>query len=355
MIPLRVNQREAFAKAFLLFLAFFIALNFAIWKFRTEALFDIHYDGGDLARLGYVAGSKHFRTNCDDLPVRHVDIDDYRGQRVDLVTIGDSFSQGMGGGKNRFYQDYIASRNNLTVLNVRPYEPFGALSTLIILLNNGVLDRIRPRYVILESAEKHCIERFAGTVDFDANMSMQSLGKFTSTKYGKLDFRLSFINNGNLKYLLYNALRLISPNGFFLRTYLVELNKPCFSVDNEDKLLFYDHDIKRIAGSNDATVAALNANLNTLSDRLGKRNIRLYFMPIVDKYNLYSDYIVENSYPRSVFFEKLRKQPRKYALIDTKALLAPEVRKGERDIYYADDTHWGWKASETIFRTVRFR
>jgi len=355
MIPLRVNTREAFAKGFLLFLAFFIALNFVIWKFRTEALFGNRYDGGDLARLGYVVDSKHFRINCDDLPARHVDIDDYRGQKIDLVTIGDSFSQGMGGGKNRFYQDYIASRNNLTVLNVRPYEPFGSLSTLIILLNNGSLDKIRPRFIILESAEKHCIERFSGAIDFDANMSMQSLEKLKSTKYVEPYFELSFINNGNLKYLLYNALRLFSPNGYLLRTYLVELNKPCFSVKNEDRLLFYDHDIKRIADVNDAAVASMNANLNTLADRLGKRNIRLYFMPIVDKYNLYSEYIVENSYPRSDFFEKLRRQPKKYVLIDTKALLAPEVRKGERDIYYADDTHWGWKASDTIFRTVRFR
>jgi hypothetical protein len=77
-------------------------------------------------------------------------------------------------------------------------------------------------------------------------------------------------------------------------------------------------------------------------------------MPIVDKYNLYSDYIVGNSYPRSVFFEKLRKQSRRYELIDTKAILEPDVRAGERDIYYSDDTHWGWKASDSIFRTVRF-
>ena len=349
-----VVRSGLFTKAFLLFLAFFLALNFAIWKFRTRVLFDTSYDGGDLARLGYVPGSKHFRKDFDDLPARHVDIEDYHGQKVDLVTIGDSFSQGMGGGRNRFYQDYIASRHNLSVLNIPPYDTLGAMPTLVMLVNNGFLERLKPRYVVLESAEKHCVERFSGDIDFSARLSMETLGRFKRTRYGKLGFRLNFVNNGNLKYLFYNFLRKFSPNGFFLRTYLMKLDRPFFSVENDDLLLFYDHDIKRIDRATDRNMAKLNNNLNILSDLLRKRGIRLYFMPIVDKYNLYSEYLVDNKLPRSVFFEKLRNLPRKYELIDTKAILSEEVRRGEKDIYYADDTHWGWKASEKVFGTVRF-
>lgn len=348
------DRWESFTKAFLLVLALFIGLNVGVWKFRTEALFDNRYDGGDLARLGYVADSKQPRSNFDDLPVRHLELDDYHGQAIDLVTIGDSFAQGIGGGRNRFFQDYIATQNGFTVLNIRPYETFGSFGTLILLANNGFLDRVRPRYVLLESAEKHCIERFALPFDFNAGMSSESLEALEKIGYRKPDLRLKIINDGNLKYLLYTFLRLFSPNAFCLRTYLVDLNRPFFSVKNADKLLFYDHDIKKIADTTDASVEHLNDNLNTLSDLLARRHIRLYFMPIVDKYNLYSDYIVDNTLPKSVFFEKLRVLPRRYSLIDTKCLLMPAVRKGEKDVFYADDTHWSWKASDIVFRQVRF-
>lgn len=77
-------------------------------------------------------------------------------------------------------------------------------------------------------------------------------------------------------------------------------------------------------------------------------------MPCVDKYNLYSNYIINNPYPRSIFFEELRKLPKRYHLIDTKAILTEEVRKGEKDVFYADDTHWSWKASKKVFETIKF-
>ena len=77
-------------------------------------------------------------------------------------------------------------------------------------------------------------------------------------------------------------------------------------------------------------------------------------MPVVDKYNLYSKYIVSNIYPQSIFFEELRKLPKEYNLIDTKAILAQEIEKSKKDIFYVDDTHWNYKASEVIFNIVNF-
>ncbi len=184
---------------------------------------------------------------------------------------------------------------------------------------------------------------------------MEKLATLKIVRYGKLPFKVSFINQGNLDCLLYNFLRIFSPNGYFLRTYLVDLSESLFSVENDKKLLFYHHDIAKIANSNDMTISALNKNLNTLAEILKKKNIRLYFMPAVDKYDLYSDYIVNNRYPKSIFFEKLRLLPKKYTFIDSKRILAREVSKGEKDIFYADDTHWSWKASKRIFEEVRFK
>jgi hypothetical protein len=46
--------------------------------------------------------------------------------------------------------------------------------------------------------------------------------------------------------------------------------------------------------------------------------------------------------------------PKEYLLIDTKAILAKAIEEGELDLFYQDDTHWTWKASQRIFSAVRF-
>jgi hypothetical protein len=98
----------------------------------------------------------------------------------------------------------------------------------------------------------------------------------------------------------------------------------------------------------------LNDNLNRLADRLAPKGIQLVFMPVVDKYDLYYEHILDNLYPRNQFFNLLRPLPKRYRFIDTKAILADGVRMGDKDIFYVDDTHWTWKASSKIFGTERF-
>jgi hypothetical protein len=78
-------------------------------------------------------------------------------------------------------------------------------------------------------------------------------------------------------------------------------------------------------------------------------------MPPADKYTIYSEYIANNPYPPSTFFELLRPLPKKYIFVDTKAVLSQAVKNGEKDIYYSDDTHWSWKASKLIAESMRFK
>ena len=142
-----------------------------------------------------------------------------------------------------------------------------------------------------------------------------------------------------------------------------------FTVKNSDKLLSIKY--KRIVNENDVKV--INDNLNNLSDRLKTKGITLVYMPIVDKLNLYGKFLIDKSYSKSSFFEYLRVLPeryiyskssffeylrvlpKRYIFIDTKAILLEELEKGEKDIFYADDTHWSWKASKKIFETVLFQ
>jgi hypothetical protein len=290
-------------------------------------------------------------------------MEEYHGQSVDMVTIGDSFSNGGAFGPNRYYQDYIASNSNLTVLNVEPYEDLDFVTQASLYANNGFLDRVQPRYLLLSSTAKYCVERFSGVVEFDRTLGMAEL-----SSHRKYRFRQNleedivqipenvcrFVNEGNVKFLLYTIFYRFSDHAFFSKTYRTPLDRIFFSGNMGSTLLYYRDDIKNISYLTPDAVAKINDNLNLLADRLAAKGIQLVFMPVVDKYDLYFDYIMMNRYPRNNFFDLLRPLPKRYRLIDTKAILGKALRNGEKDIYYVDDTHWTWKASKILFETETF-
>lgn len=71
-----------------------------------------------------------------------------------------------------------------------------------------------------------------------------------------------------------------------------------------------------------------------------------------DKYNVYYDYIEFKKHPRNTFFSKIRPLPKRYNFIDTKFILEEAIKKGQKDIYHVDDTHWSYKASEIIAENI---
>lgn len=318
---------------------------------------------GDLARLTYFIGLKDYRTNSSDLPLKHIEMKDFQGQHIDVLTIGDSFSQGGGGGKNRFYQDYIASFNNLSVLNVYAYPTedlvafFSPLSTLKVLYNSGYLDIIKPRIILIESIERYCIRRYARPYYKGMTVSLDEVRTYYRTKTFNINYlpKRTFINEGNFKYVYYNMMYRLSLNPLKGGIITAQLDRPLFSGKNSSKLIFYKEDVDNFKDCNIPSMILLNDNFNVMARLLKKKGIRLYFMPIVDKYDLYSEHIVDNPYPRSVFFETLRGLPKEYNFIDTKKILSEVLNHGEKDIYYVDDTHWSWKATRSIFEQVKFK
>lgn len=352
-----MNYRKS-AKIYLLALLIFFAANFLVWKFFTEQILTNHLgSGGDLARLGYVASVKQPRRVVVDLPHKHIEYKNYTGQPIDLITIGDSFSNGGGEGKNSYYQDYIATFNNFNVLNLQINDTAkrGPIETAIYLVNSGLVDKIQPRYLLIQSVERFCFLRFSGEIDFKKHDNIHDLDKYFRVHADLLNYlpEVFFVNDGNMKFLYYKFLYLFSdsPTG---NVVVKKISRPLFNTTGDDKLVFYRDDVKNIHKLNSHSIGALNDNMNRLADLLEKKNIKLYFMPSVDKYNLYSEFIINNPYPHSVFFEELQKLPKRYTFINTKKILIDAVRRGEKDVYYADDTHWSWRASELIFKTVRF-
>jgi hypothetical protein len=344
----------------------FLAGNYAVWKCWTEVLLTKKYDGGDLARTSYLVASKYYRKNAVDLPRKHFPLDlVHRRGKVDVITLGDSFSFGFGEGKNHFYEDYLATYSKAEVANVFPYPTadqvmyFSPLTNLLLLYNSGVLDEIKPKYVLVESVERYCIQRYARPYDFGATEPQEKLVKFYQNQHYTFDYlpAVSFVNTGNLKFIWYNLLYRFSDHAFSHAGYTVicrKLKSPMFT-ENGDHVLFLKQDVENAKLATDQNVALMNDNLNRMAALLAKKNIKLVFMPIVDKYDLYSDYIADNPYPKSAFFDKLRPLPKKYLFIDTKKILKEEVDKGVKDVFYPDESHWSWKSPEKIFSTVTFK
>jgi hypothetical protein len=357
---MRGNRRFFIALA--TFFTGFVLLNLVIWKGWTEVLISPLYEGGDLARLGFVPGVKKIRKTYDDLPARHLEMKEYRGEKIDMITVGDSFSIGGGEGRNKYYQDYIASINGMTVLNIPTYkfETMVAsampVSTLIALYHAGWLDRIKPRYVLVESVERYSISRLV--TNFDLNIQVPSAEMehyYRTTSFGGvLNQDVSFINEANFKFLYYSLMYQFSEHAFRRLVVKTKLTKPMFSGKRGDLLLFHCDDIQKSHLATPQKIRIANDNLNTLARLLRPKGITLIFMPVVDKLNLYRPFFKNDSYPRSVFFEELRKLPKDYMLIDTKAILYKAIEEGELDLFHQDDTHWTWKASQRIFSSVRF-
>jgi len=328
----------------------FVAVNYGIWVTCTrDLLTDRRYDGGDLTRMGYVVDSKMYRHNMVNLPRRHLSLKEYTGQRVDMITIGDSFSQGGGGGLNRYYQDYVASRFDMTVLNLDHYRDVDFITTICLFLNNGFLDQVRPRYVLIGATERG-MKEMAKSIDFTRTEPFDTVRGYKVYPHVSHPPNVPFINNGNFKLLLNSLWFRFRDHGLFSDVHVADLSRGFFSVKNSDKLLYLPYKPDFSA----ADVMKLNENMNILADRLQAHGIQLIYMPYVDKYTLYSEWVVHRKYPESQFFELLRPLPKRYRFIDTKVLLREELEKGEKDIFYADDTHSSWKASKKIFENVSF-
>lgn len=352
-----MKKNRFFVILFCLATGLFLLVNFVVWTVWVEDLRTSKYAGGDLARLGYLSSIKMPRPYRNDLPMRHLEYYDYQGEKIDVLTIGDSFSNTVGLGENVFYQDHLATIQNLRVLNIIPKEgrEKQPQTVLIKLYNSGELDRLKPRYVLLESVERLAIGRLGKELDFKLTATEEDLKRY---KNSKLEFgpyrplKTDFISNANFKYLYNCLLYFFSDHNSTKRVYIAPLRQKFFSVPASDVLAYLFEDTRNIKNATPEAVARLNDNLNILATMLEEKGITLIFMPIVDKFNLYRDYLVDDNLPRSHFFEALRPLDKKYMFIDTKALLSDLLVKGEKDVFFADDTHWTSKAGAAIFSQV---
>ncbi|MGB5965073.1 MAG: hypothetical protein WBF77_11445 [Sulfurimonadaceae bacterium] len=352
----RPITQKSFAYIFVLFLTLFAIFHLTMWNLYTKRIFELpeNMKIGDLSRLSYKTDSIQLRERRTPHHHNFFTFSNWDGQPVDLLTIGDSYSNGAVG---EFYQDHLAATQNLRVMNIQQL-PFtkNYLETIVLLLNSGVLGTIKPRSILIESVERECMNRFSTPINTaikaDYNTTIESLQK---THYiSKNQPPIRFVNTANYNAFLYKLLYMFDDNAYYSPVYITPLKQAFFSSEDAHSLLFINNDIEGVKKTTSRSVNKMNQSLNSLTDLLQKRNISLYFMPVVDKSNLYAPYIVENQYPASTFFETLRAMPRRYSLIDTKQILTKQLEMGKHDIFYPDDTHWSRMSNATVMSQTAF-
>ena len=361
-----MNKFKKMTFLWLILVLMFLIFNFLIFFNFTSKVYPSTSQTtiGDLARMSYLVDIVQERKNTVDLKKVHLLQNEYTNQNIEILTIGDSFSNGHAGGKNSYYQDYISTFYNKNVLNLNP-QKIENISNFIEIIslfaNSGYLEEMGVKYVLIESVQRESLVRFAkNDLNFfiKTDKNLQNMFENLKQTYNIEQlhtFKPSIINNLNFNAFFYNMKYYVKGYGKLNSSvYIEKLNKELFSSDLSSELVFFHEDIKKLSLETKENIELLNQNFNNLAVILEKKGIKLIFMPAVDKYNLYRPYIVSNNYKESIFFEYLSTLDKKYIFINTKEILSKSLEEGKKNIFYADDTHWSNIASEKIIKSEEF-
>ena len=329
-----------------------VFFNFTTWFFATETILSGDPMVGDLARMGYLPEIVNLKKTDGTPDGKHINYWEYQGQPIELVTMGDSFSQGGGSG---YYQDWLAASLEGEVLNLNEifWYPnlLNRLDPVVNLLNDGFFDQIKPRYLLVQNVERNS-DLLSGSVEWNARDRATEYRTFLAERVNKsrvVSFeKKGFLNSAGFKYFANKLIYVFMGHDYSNKVYLNDLKTEMFSGSAGGKIAYFHKDLEWSRKSTDAIAVKVNDNMNHLADLLREKGIDLIFLPVVDKYDLYREFMTENDSPEINFFETLRNLPKKYHFIDSKQILLQELKRGEKDVYWQDETHWSWKASKAI-------
>lgn len=315
----------------------------------TKLFYTADLDKGDMMRVGYVADfhkdyRDKFKAEFDRdvyfTALSEIDLD--KPHQFTIMTIGDSFSE-----QKRFgYKNYLAENDSISVLHYDLFLNKNPIQTLSAVINGDLLDRIKVKYIVLQSVER----LFAARIEkFDPGKKVltDSL-KVAIDRHvppSEVAEEQKFFSDLIFQFPLYNVKYCLDDNAYDSDVYKVRTRRPLFSRPEKDLLFYFEDLVNFPAHDKPQLIEKLNNELNLLDKKLKAKNIKLIVLPCPDKSDFYYDEIVNKSaYYRPMFFEQMAKKDKQYIFLDSKKILQSKM-KGRKDAYFYDDTHWTpWSA-----------
>jgi hypothetical protein len=302
---------------------------------------------GDLTRVGFIYNNpspKSTIINQFDFEINYkklseLDLDTTSVFQFDVLTIGDSFSnQGFCGYVN------LLANDDKAVLNFDKFlTQDNPIQKLIELANGNFFERIKTKYIILETVErmfyKRC-EKLNFSKSISINMLNARIDSYEPRKPAKRDMK--FFSNTTLKMPLTNIQYLYTRNPPNSLTYKVKTKTIDLFSGSTNNLLFTKHDItfKEKYNHDLNVMIQCNSQLNELSRLLKEIGIELILLICPDKYDLYYPHIKNKAgLMKPFFFKNYRKLNREYLYVNSMQILSDELKKS-KDVYFYDDTHW---------------
>lgn len=289
------------------------------WQYAQNCLDSYMYDCGDLSRLGNGdvfdrAYSPRIMADTVSYERSHfISIDELAEIDTNsILIIGDSYSRVR---MSRF-QNALADCLQYTIntLDFSSQEPVS--TTYNILKKSSTL----PRIIILETVERHFIERLQ---DYKIDIPFADIKVVTAEKKSLYHYSRQYYD------------RKLYPDTIVKHTLL---KVDAFSCPNKGSDLFFYY--LDLVSTTDIEEQRAYENLKELHAFAESKNVQLFFMVAANKYSVYQDFIKNNPYPCSNLLSNSSIFNNLPYFINTRPALVKAVKNGTKDVYHVADTHW---------------
>lgn len=304
---------------------------------------------GDLGRLAFIIIGEDYGQRIEQHELKDTlfnkvrETEDLRNIHVNVLTIGDSFSQQEHAG----YQNYMV-QEGVTVANMRRDLYDNPIQYAWNLLDAGVIDSTNIDVMVVEVGER----------DFSLRINSFSTDK---VEVGEPDLP---DEGGEENVWDIRQWSLLRTRDFLMYRYAgrnpvyeAELDRDFFTSNEPRRLYFYCADILNGLTIGEPVRPKIKEVFNLLTTKAHERGIAFFLMIPVDKYDIYQDFIVDNPYdhPKRVNEEVREILGDIPEVLLSKYSLQPLIDKGEKDVFLFDNSHWSYKASEVVGKELSRR
>lgn len=297
---------------------------------------------GDLGRLAFVMVGEDYGQRIEQNEMKEKlfsnvrETEDLRNIHVNVLTIGDSFSQQEHAG----YQNYMP-QEGLTVANTRRGLYDNPIQYAWNILEEGIIDSTNIDVMVVEVGERDLSLRIN-----NFSIDKVEVGEPYSPDDGEEENVYDIRQWSLLRTRDFLMYRYAGRNP----VYDVELNRDFFDSREPRRLYFYCADVLNGMTIEASIRPKIKEVFDLLTSKAHERGFDLILMVPVDKYDLYQDYIVNNPYDhpkrineevRELFGDRLEVMLCKYTLL-------PLLENGEKDVFLFDNSHWSYKGSQAV-------